>query len=440
MPSFVIDNSQWREKLTAYLPPQLRTLIQGASGRDLVKKINISFLVFNDKVVHLESRKAAELGAIDPQTIAVACAQLLEGLSAEKRKEGVAQLLLPANYFAATTTTMPGVAKDNLISALKIQADSILPSLEEPLSLAINPQSAVQSNEHLALWMTEAALSDLFDAFDRNGIFLAAVKPRFLIGNGDDGIGVESGEKLSVLDLDAETETCAVIEANTLKALLHVSKRDLEKEVFQQQWAESLAENTTANTIRLIDTADYFSHLDVQAFSDYCFFPHGALNATRKTAQGKQYIAAIAAAVALLFIATIPYVLQSYEFRTLAAKLEMQREMASDARQDQAAVVSFENEWGLINDFPEQSLPEAMFTLQNILRPDTLTSMEVADGLIKIQGSSNEPQAILQRLEQDPMFTEVVFSRATNNQRYYIDLRLSEVNFEGYMVRYFPDE
>jgi hypothetical protein len=38
------------------------------------------------------------------------------------------------------------------------------------------------------------------------------------------------------------------------------------------------------------------------------------------------------------------------------------------------------------------------------------------------------------------MFTEVVFSRATSNTRYYIDLRLATVNFEAYMVRYFPDE
>jgi len=52
---------------------------------------------------------------------------------------------------------------------------------------------------------------------------------------------------------------------------------------------------------------------------------------------------------------------------------------------------------------------------------------------------SQEPQAILERLEQNPMFTEVVFSRATNNSRYYIDLRISTVNFEAYMARYLPD-
>ncbi len=433
MSSFAFDNSRWREQLTAYLPSQLRTLIQGASGRDLIKKVETSFLLFDNKIVHLESRNTVELKDTDVQSIAGACAELLAGFSAEQRKECVAMLLLPANFFVATTTTMPGVAKENLVSALKIQAESILPSLEEPLSLAINPSSVTQGDEHLALWMTEAILSELFEAFAGKDIFLAAVKPRFM--NGED-----ENAKTRILDVDATSETYVVIEDGVLKSLLHVPKQDLQEEVFQQQWQEALAINSSENLIELNDLADYFARFDVQANPEYCFFPHGALNATRRTVQGKQYLAAAAAVVAVIFLAAVPFILQGIEFRSLATTLAMHREMASDARQDQAAVVSFENEWGLISDFPEQNLREAMFTLQNILRPDTLSSMEVSEGLIKIQGTSNEPQAILQRLEQDPMFTEVVFSRATNNQRYYIDLRLSTVNFEGYMVRYFPDE
>ncbi|MFT7472717.1 MAG: hypothetical protein ACI8XU_002621 [Kiritimatiellia bacterium] len=442
MSSFAFDYSQWREQLTAYLPPQVRTLIKGASGRDLVKKIETSFLLFDNKIVHLETRDAVEIEGTDALSIAAACAELLTTLSAEQRKECAALLLLPASFFVATTTTMPGVAKENLVSALKLQADSILPSLEEPLSLAINPLSATQGDEHLALWMLETTLSDLFDAFAAKDIFLAAVKPRFMNGSGEPSSEAhdKNDAKIRILDVDDATETCVVIEDSILKSVLHVRKQDLQQEVFQQQWQKTLAQDSSENAIELNDAADYYSRIDAQANQEYCFFPHGALNATRRTAQGKQTLAAAAAVVAVLFIAYVPFFLQSLEFRSLANTLEMQREMASDARQDQAAVVSFENEWGLISDFPEQRLREAMFTLQNILRPDTLTSMEVSEGLIKIQGSSNEPQAILQRLEQDPMFTEVVFSRATNNQRYYIDLRISTVNFEGYMVRYFPDE
>ena len=141
-----------------------------------------------------------------------------------------------------------------------------------------------------------------------------------------------------------------------------------------------------------------------------------------------------------LVISAIPFLAQSIEFRNLASSLDLQRVMAFEARQDQQVVVNFENEWGVISDFPDQQIRRAMYALQNVLSPDRLSSMEITEGLIKIQGTSSEPQALLQRLEQDPIFTEVIFSRATNNSRYYIDLRLSEVNFEAYMVRYFPDE
>ena len=53
----------------------------------------------------------------------------------------------------------------------------------------------------------------------------------------------------------------------------------------------------------------------------------------------------------------------------------------------------------------------------------------------------NDSETINQLLleSEGPLFTEVAFSRATSNGRYYIDLRLSPVNFEAYMIRYFPD-
>ena len=122
MPSFAFDYSEWREQLTAYLQKKWKK-----EQRDLVKKIGTSFLLFDNKIVHLETRDTVEIEDTDALSIAAACAELLTTLSAEQRKECAALLLLPANFFVATTTTMPGVAKENLVSALKLQADSILP-------------------------------------------------------------------------------------------------------------------------------------------------------------------------------------------------------------------------------------------------------------------------------------------------------------------------
>ena len=102
-------------------------------------------------------------------------------------------------------------------------------------------------------------------------------------------------------------------------------------------------------------------------------------------------------------------------------------------------MVDFENRWGAIEHFPDQDVREAMFTLQRVLSPNRLSGLEISEGVIRIQGASEDPQSILQQLEQNPMFTDAVFSRATSNGQYYIDLRLTGVNFEAYMARYFPD-
>ena len=106
---------------------------------------------------------------------------------------------------------------------------------------------------------------------------------------------------------------------------------------------------------------------------------------------------------------------------------------------DRQIVVEFENRWGAVANSPDQPVRDAMFNIQQVLSPSRISDLEISEGLIRIQGGSEDPQSILQRLEQDPMFTEVVFSRATSNNQYYIDLRLATVNFEAYMARYFPD-
>ena len=156
--------------------------------------------------------------------------------------------------------------------------------------------------------------------------------------------------------------------------------------------------------------------------------------------QRKQIQIGAALIFAILGLAASPFLTQTFELQMANASLESKREVSVGARQDQTVVVEFENRWGAINDFPQQDVVAAMLRLQEVLGGEQLTSLELSEGLIRIQGTSSEPQAILQRLERDPLFTEVVFSRATSNTRYYIDLRLANVNFEAYRVRHFPDE
>jgi len=306
-----------------------------------------------------------------------------------------------------------------------------LPANTSPVSLAINPKAADQSSEPTALWIRNDAMVGLFNAFAQQDLFVAAIKPRVLNLQPD-----QSG----YLDADSSTVTFVETIQDTLLRWVQTTRGDLEQSELQLQWQNSITNETGPKPVELTEISQYLNLADRQSCPDYCFFPQGALNARRQVEKGRKLVMAAAAVVAVLFLSAIPFLLQSIQFRGLAATLAAERELSFEARQDQAIVVQFENEFGVIDDFPEQRIRDAMFTLQNALSPNQLSSLEITKGQINIQGTSTEPQSILQRLERDPMFTEVAFSRATNNDRYFIGLRLSTVNFDGYMVRYFPDE
>jgi len=440
MPTLVSDTGQWRQRLKESLPAPLSRAFFGGSKRELLAQTTITLMVFDDQLVHLETGNSAALqditSSIDPTQLAQLARSLVAENAAEKAEKSVL-LLLPPAEFVATTVSLPGLARESLVSALKLQTETLLPSYEENLLVAVD-SPAGEDQQTVALWIGEKTVDDLFAAFALEGLFLAAVSPRVLEFKG-------SSPKQSVIDVDADTVTCVVLENKVPVQWLHVNKIDFEQAEFVEQW-EQLASDSDADNSLLMDSAQKYN-LQTKANSigfgkgarHYCFFPNGALNASKKTAKSKRLVLGAAAMAVLVFIAAIPFIRQSLEARRLAADLASQRDFSFEARQDQAIVVNFDNEWGPLNDFPDQRIRAAMFTLQGVLSPDTLSSLEINEGLIKIQGTSAEPQALLQRLEQDPMFTEVAFSRATNNSRYYIDLRLSPVNFEGYMVRYFPD-
>ena len=424
--------AQIQQQLLAYLPPSVKAFIEGGSRRELLKQIDVTLLVFDDKLIHVESTQSADIAGEGPSPDAKALAAAGRRLLNDQQNGHSVLLLLPPSEFVTTTRAMPGVTRDSLAAAMRLQTDSMLPAFAAPLAMAVNPASADAGTEHVALWLPQQRMVELFDAFEAQGLFIAAVKPRVL------GIPEHNG-RLRVVDYDHRDTTAVTVSDGIIQRWLQMATVDFEQDVFSRQWQQQVFDDVAIETGELRTVESYLEQLDDSAHQEYSFFPAGALNARSKVEKGRRLMLAAAVAVGLMILSAVPFILQSVEFRRAAAALAANREMSVEARQDQAAVVNFENQWGPISDFPRQNVREAMYSLQNVLSPNQLSSMEITEGLIRIQGSSDDPQAILQRLEQDSLFTEVVFSRATNNARYYIELRLSTVNFEGYMVRYFPD-
>ncbi|MDG2141171.1 MAG: hypothetical protein P8K27_06705 [Gammaproteobacteria bacterium] len=404
-------------------------LLHGSSLRDPSSSVNATLAVFNGELIHIES---GEKLSIDNNylvnEIAVASRKLLESSTSKPS----IQLLLPSSEFVATRHSLPKASKVDLTSALQLQVEDIYPSLDKKLAVAFGVSAIASNPETVAVWMKQELLDNLFDAYKNQGLLLACVKPRLLNLK-----AVEN--KIGFLEKDDIGQTLVIFERDVVDSWQQINKADLDQKEILEEWTEIVANYNRDAILEISDSGQLANLLSESVNREYSYVPEGARNIRQKLEKGRKVIFAGCFAALLLFLFSIPFAKQSIEFRRAAASLELNRSLSLNAREDRRTVINFDNQWGLLNDFPSQSINEVLFTLQNVISPERISSIEIIEGLIKLQGSSSEPQAILQKLEQDPLFTEVAFSRATSNGRYYIDLRLSPVNFEAYMIRYFPD-
>ena len=459
---------------------QLRQLLSSAGhslnttdpGAALLRRVNVFLMVFDDRLYHLESGRWTELGAPavketpagqdtsavhkdSPARLATAAASLLGDPGSRKDRKNLPHnvlLLLPPAEFLATPVELPGVASKAVRPALQLQADSLLPGYDDALSLAVNveekPDPAAGAEPLTAFWLPTMTLNALHEAFADHALFLAAVMPRpaLLAGQWDAAL---------IDDRDSQYQALLSCRHGIVRQCLQTSLTDLDVQVFNEQWqAETAAMTASASEAVTLRSADDYLHAVRQqtggahhlttayaaAMRAYAMVPAAALAARHQFDKGKRLWLAAAVLAAVTAVAALPFLVQSVQLRSLDNTLAEQQQLAAPARDDQLAVRDFESHWGVLTEFPDQDVPAMLLALQAEVSPGVLTSLELDEGYISIEGESDDPQGLLQQLEMNPMFTEVDFARATSNNRYYIDLRLTTVNFPAYQEWYFPED
>ena len=358
--------------------------------------------------------------------LAKTLSKLLSDGQIEQNNPKFVRLLLSSDEFISTELALPGIAAKDLKSAAELQAHSIFPGIQSAVSSFINPEPLRDKpHTYLVLWITQRRLDSLFDALKKEGLFLWEVIPTAAI--------VASTLPKKMLKDCGTAVTTYVSSANSFP--IHwsqVHSNDMGNKDFRQLLEKKANDPSSTELVKpfKISKSDInrssvlFAPAEARAFGD----------ARRRSGQIKR--AALSVALAILLCA-VPFLIQSVEFRLLADELVDVRSLSDTARQNRDFVVSQQGGWAPINEYPDQNIPNIMFSLQELLYPDKLKNFEITEGIIEIEGESSNPQLILQRLEQHPLFTEAAFSRATNNDRYFIDFRLSTVNYDGYMARYF---
>lgn len=426
------------QQLANKLPPSLKSMLQANAKSRLLTRVDTVLMVFDSKIYDLANNTwrsvVLEEGRTPAESIASAAKELLE----QHNSRPTVLLLLPSIEFIATQVNMPGVARENLRSALALQSAVQLPSYEQDLTFTVNPSAKSEASADIVLWTDEQKIDSLFEAFASHQLFLTAVMPRALAAtNTEDSTGA-----ILISDEDATHLTQLVYRDGVLTHYLLLSKQDLADEEFERQWQEQcLALENEADSVKNMASAQDYTDLSVQVKPDleYCFLPNGAKEARRQAEKGKRLSYLAAAAVLVLLLSSSPFLWQSFQLMRLESNLQALQVESQQAREDQEVVREFELSWGVLNEFPLQNISQTLLELQTVLNPSVLTSIEIDEGSMEIEGESPDPQSLLQQLEENPLFTGVDFARATNNNRYFIELSLSTVDFDAYRQWYFPD-
>lgn len=426
------------QPLADRLPPALKSVLQANARSRLLTRVDTVLMVFDSKLVNLANNSWRALKIEDGSSGAQAIAAAARDLLAQHSTSPTVMLLLPSSEFICTQVNMPGVARENLRSALALQAAVLLPSYDQTLNFAVNPSAKNDDSPDIVLWADEQKLDSLFEAFAAQELFLTAVMPRALAATSL----ADSGAAVLINDEDATHLTRLVYRDGVITHYLLLSKQDLSDEEFGRQWQEQCLalENEVSGVRNMRSVQDYTDLAQLpKADLEYCFIPSGAKEARRQVEKGKRISYLAAAVVLVLLLSGLPFIWQSFQLMRLESNLQALQLESQQAREDQAQVREFEQSWGVLNEFPRQNISQILLELQAVLNPSVLTSIELDEGSVEIEGESQDPQSLLQQLEENPLFTGVDFARATNNNRYFIELSLSTVDYAAYRQWYFPN-
>jgi hypothetical protein len=420
----------------------------------LARRINRCLMLFDNRLYDLASSEYVNLAAEDPGSASLIANAASSLLSRVQSGTECILLLLPPAEFLVNPVHMPALSPDAIRAALQLQATTQLPEFNKALNLSLMCESTSNNpTQALVWWIPSTRTTDLFNAFSAHSLFLAAVLPRpaWLMAGLQRSL---QGQQIVLQDSDQHMVTVITSESKSVgeeqDRILHCLQTqtdDLQDPVLNDKWQEELARAGVKDSNYAVSSGDEYMRLLRQSNLleiDYktattAAFAAPALFARHQLDRGRRrglIVKALAAAVALVIL---PFIYQSWQLSRLDSQLADIKVLSADARQQQAVVREFETQWGLMTEFPEQNVGAAMLALQQVINPGVLTVFEIDEGFVSIEGESQDPQNVLEQLEQNPMFTEVDFARATNNNRYFIDLRLTTVNFPAYQQWHFPE-
>jgi hypothetical protein len=360
-------------------------------------------------------------------------AQAAQRLLLNNKKLRYIALALPPNEFIATSLKLPALDGDKLKGAVNLQLANLLPGNTEPLLLAVQGQK--ESMPTVALWLPSKRAEELFTAFEKVGLFLSCIIPRTILA-------VTSGcDEALICDEDDEFITFCDWSGVALTRWLHIPKSDWDLPEFKAQIEREIPKLDTKHYAKVADWENLASPC-TQAYN-YAFIPPSSILRQKQQRKQRQrfYMFAAAGLIILMIISGLLGVF--YYKQQLRNTLNELRSQTMDVNQLRQEALAIDQEISPIRNFPKQQMSQIFLHLNEIIPKNShLSRLTLEAGVIQIEGISPDAATLVQVLNQDPMFTEVRFSRGIGGSQdtFGISFKLADVDVQAYWEKYFLTE
>ncbi len=367
--------------------------------------------------------------------LAKAARQLLPKTTQKER----ITLALPSIEFVATSLTLPALAVANPKGAVNLQKATLLPGVTEQLLLSVEASS--DGGQTCALWLPVKRAEELFQAFDKVGLFLNCILPRPLVAL------PQSKKNYQVYDEDDKTITYMGWSGNVIQRWLHTLKVDCDEPLFQAQLDDDLSSFYNGKEQERKTSLSNWQGMPIPSPGAYSYAfipPHAGLRMAQEARQKKQRQMKVAVGVLIVAVIGGIFFANFYKQGLEQRLAELQRK--DTISQLRAEVVEIEEMIGPVKNFPH---PDVILILDklNAMIPKTswLTHFQIEWGTVKFEGYSPNPSELIEILSKEPHISNVEITRGTNKERgkeelkFGISLKLKGLNWLDYQSEYFSE-
>ena len=403
--------------------------------------VNICLIVHNNNLLHATKQNLVahqEESLSTPKALAEAARRLLPNTNNQQK----IALALPSQEFIATSLTLPAaITEQNVLNVVNLQLPTLLPGTNQPLLLAVKAQE--KGGQTVALWMPTKRAEELFQAFNKVGLFLTCILPRPLVSL------PKENKLFRICDEDEETLTHIEWAKSTVTKWLHLPKSDLEITEFHSQLETTLDTFSKPDQQISKQSTEDWDNLPMPppTVYDYAFIPPQAAARMQRIAKNKQFRFIMAGVVLLVASISLGLGYAIHHKRELEKQLIELKNSTFDTRRFHEEISLIEADIAPIKNFPDPKILEVLATLNTVIPKNSwVNGFEIDGSSVSIQGQGPNPTELLQTLS-DPainqgLFAGVNFSAATEKgkegkEKFSIQFQIKGIDMKSYWLEYF---